>query len=35
MRHHLGITMEVFGRLYGSGTHVVTRTGSKTLRIRG
>jgi hypothetical protein len=25
----------VFGRLYGSGTHVVKRTGSKTLRIRG
>jgi hypothetical protein len=35
LRHHLGITMEVFGRLYGSGTHVVKRTGSKTLRIPG
>jgi subtilase family serine protease len=35
LRHRLGITMEVFGRLFGSGTHVVTRTASKTLRIRG
>jgi hypothetical protein len=35
LSHHLGITMEVFGRLYGSGTHVVKRTRSETLRIRG
>jgi hypothetical protein len=25
----------VFGRLYGGGTHVVKRTGSKTLHIHG
>ena len=35
LRHHHGITIKVFGRLYGSGTHVVKRTGSRTLRIRG
>jgi hypothetical protein len=35
LRHHHGISIKVFGRLYGSGTHVVKRTGSKTLRIRG
>jgi kumamolisin len=35
LRHHHGISIQVFGRLYGSGTHVVKRTGSKTLRIRG
>lgn len=35
LRHHHGITIKVFGRLYGSGTHVVKRTKSKTLRIRG
>jgi kumamolisin len=35
LHHHHGITIKVFGRLYGSGTHVVKRTGSKTLRIRG
>lgn len=33
--HHRGITITVFGRLYGAGTHVVKRTGSKTLRIHG
>ncbi|MGZ4186990.1 MAG: S53 family peptidase [Solirubrobacteraceae bacterium] len=35
LRHHHGITIKVFGRLYGAGTHVVKRTRSKTLRIRG
>ena len=36
LHHHRGITITVFGRLYGgSGTHVVKRTGSKTLRIHG
>ena len=35
LHHHRGITIKVFGRLYGGGTHVVKRTGSKTLRIHG
>jgi hypothetical protein len=35
LHHHHGITIKVFGRLYGSGTHVVKRTGSEILRIRG
>jgi kumamolisin len=35
LHHHRGITITVFGRLYGGGTHVVKRTGSKTLRIHG
>ena len=35
LHHHRGITINVFGRLYGGGTHVVKRTGSKTLRIHG
>ena len=35
LHHHRGITITVFGRLYGAGTHVVKRTGSKTLRIHG
>ena len=35
LRHHHGITIKVFGRLYGSGTHVVKRTRSKSLRLRG
>jgi hypothetical protein len=35
LRHHHGISIKVFGRLYGSGTHVVKRTGSKSLHIRG
>ena len=35
LHHHRGITITVFGRLYGSGTHVVKRTGSRTLHIHG
>ena len=36
LHHHRDIAIEVFGRLYGgTGTHVVARTGSKTLRIHG
>jgi len=36
LHHHRGIAIKVFGRLYGvSGTHVVARTGSKSLRIHG
>ena len=35
LRHHRGITIKVFGRLYGGGTHVVARTGSKTIHIHG
>ena len=36
LHHHRGVTINVFGRLYGgSGTHIVARTGSKTLRIHG
>ncbi|MGZ4326203.1 MAG: S53 family peptidase [Solirubrobacteraceae bacterium] len=35
LRHHQGICIKVFGRLYGGGTHVVARTGSKTLHIHG
>ena len=35
LHHHRGITITVFGRLYGAGTHVVKQTGSKTLRIHG
>jgi len=36
LHHHRGITIKVFGRLYGvSGTHVVARTESKSLRIHG
>jgi hypothetical protein len=33
LRHHHPVTIEVFGRLYGSGSHVVARTGPKTLHI--
>lgn len=35
LRHHRGISIKVFGRLYGGGTHVVKRTGSKTIHIHG
>jgi hypothetical protein len=35
LHHHRGISIKVFGRLYGGGTHVVKRTGSKTLHIHG
>ena len=36
LHHHRGITIKVFGRLYGGGgTHVVARTRSKTIHIHG
>jgi hypothetical protein len=35
LHHHRGVSITVFGRLYGGGTHVVKRTGSKTLHIHG
>jgi subtilase family serine protease len=35
LHHHHGIAIKVFGRLYGGGTHVVKRTGSKTIHIHG
>ena len=36
LHHHRGITIKVFGRLYGGGgTHVVARTGPKTIHIHG
>jgi hypothetical protein len=35
LHHHHGISIQVFGRLYGSGMHVVKRTGSKTINIHG
>jgi subtilase family serine protease len=35
LHHHHGVTIKVFGRLYGGGTHVIKRTGSKTIHIHG
>ncbi|HEY1511055.1 MAG TPA: S53 family serine peptidase [Solirubrobacteraceae bacterium] len=33
LRHHHGVVITVYGRLYGSGRHIVKRTHSKTIRI--
>jgi len=35
LHHHRGVSITVFGRLYGGGSNVVKRTGSKTLHIHG
>ena len=35
LHHHHGVSIKVFGRLYGNGSHVVKHTGSKTIHIHG